>query len=57
MPMTGSVNTVSGIYRSNCCGVERAIPEYHTFPPCGGGHSGCKGSRAGWTLVRRTQTK
>lgn len=57
MPKTGTVNQTSGIYRSDCCGVERAIPEYHKFPPCGGGGGGCKGPGANWTLVRRTQTK
>jgi hypothetical protein len=57
MPKTGTVNVVSGIYRSDCCGVERAIPEYHKFPPCGGGKIHCAGTNANWTLVRRTQTK
>ena len=33
MPHTGTINFVSGIYRSDCCGVERALSETHTFPP------------------------
>jgi hypothetical protein len=57
MPKTGTVNSVSGIYKSDCCGVERAVPEHHKFPPCDGGKHHCAGSGANWTLVRKTQTK
>lgn len=57
MPITGTSNEVSGIYKSTCCGVERAVPKGHTFPPCNTGKVGCKGQKAGWTLVRETQTK
>jgi len=53
MPKTGEINAVSGIYRSDCCGVERSIPENHRFPPC----STCRGENATWTLVRAAQTK
>jgi hypothetical protein len=55
MPKTGDTCTVSGIYKSSGqCGhsVERAIPEGHTFPPCGHCHSAIT-----WTLVRKTQTQ
>lgn len=57
MPKPGEVNYVSGIYRSECCGVERAVPEFHKFPPCAAGKYACKGANATWTLVRRTQTR
>jgi hypothetical protein len=59
MPKTGEANTVSGVYRSDCCGVERSMPDGHKFPPCPSkpGAKSCSGSGAGWTLVRRTQTK
>jgi hypothetical protein len=57
MPHTGTINFVSGIYRSDCCGVERAVPEQDKFPPCDGGKSGCGHDNANWTLVRKTQTK
>ena len=54
MPKTGESNKVSGIYKSTHCGknVERAIPENHTFPPCGECHK-----PVDWVLVRKTQTK
>lgn len=52
MPRIGEINQVSGIYRSNCCGHERAIPKGHKFPPCG--H--CGGSGGSYTLVRETRT-
>jgi hypothetical protein len=57
MPNTGSINQVSGIYRSDCCKVERAVPKDHKFPPCDGRKTGCGGNSANWTLVRETQTK
>ena len=57
MPHTGTINFVSGIYRSDCCGVERAVSEKDIFPPCNGGKSGCGRDNANWTLVRKTQTK
>jgi hypothetical protein len=37
MPHTGAISFVSGIYRSDCCGVERAVSEKDKFPPCDGG--------------------
>jgi len=57
MPHTGTMNFVSGIYRSDCCGVEQAVPKEHKFPPCEGGKLGCGGDNANWTLVRETETK
>lgn len=57
MPKTGTSNQVAGIYRSDCCKIERTMPQGHTFPPCGGGKIGCAGQGANWTLVRATQTK
>jgi len=59
MPKTGESNPVAGIYRSDCCKIERTMPAGHTFPPCGGGGGKppCKGTAATWTLVRKTQTK
>ena len=57
MPKTGTSNSVSGVYRSDCCGVERSMPKSHTFPPCRGGKIHCVGIGANWTLVRATQTK
>jgi hypothetical protein len=52
MARTGEINQTSGIYRSTCCGHERAIPKGHRFPPCGS----CGGPGAGWQLVRVTHT-
>ena len=57
MPKTGTQNEISGIYRSSCCGVERAIPKGHKFPPCTGGQFRCVGGNATWSLVRATQTE
>jgi hypothetical protein len=44
MPKTGSINAVSRIDRSNCCGHERALTESHRFPACG---SSCEMVRFG----------
>jgi hypothetical protein len=57
MPKTGEKNPTAGIYKSNCCGVERTMPAGHTFPPCTGAGKSCSGGKASWTLVRKTQTK
>lgn len=57
MPKTGMTNTVSGVYRSDCCGAERTILENHTFPPCDAKGMSCKGSDTNWMLIRKTQTK
>ena len=57
MPKTSTINQTSGIYRSDCCGVERAMPAKHKFPPCTGGKVRCAGANANWTLVRKTKTK
>jgi len=57
MPHTGTINFESGIYRSDCCGVERTVGEKHKFPPCDGGKLGCGGNNANWTLVRKKKTK
>jgi hypothetical protein len=57
MPKTGEMNSVPGIYRSDCCGVERTIPQNQRFPPCDSHGLYCKGNAATWTLVRRTRTK
>jgi hypothetical protein len=57
MPKTGTSNAIAGIYRSDCCGVERTMPKGHTFPPCPKGGHVCMGENANWTLVRATQTK
>jgi hypothetical protein len=57
MPHTSTINFISGIYSSDCCGIEQAVTEGHTFPPCTGGKLGCGGDNANWTLVRKTETK
>jgi len=57
MPKTGMIAMESGIYKSDCCGVERAVPENHRFPPCNAGNPSCAGDSANWTLERKTQTK
>lgn len=57
MPHTGTINFNSGIYSSDCCGIEQAVAKDHNFPPCPGGKLGCGGDRANWTLVRTTETK
>jgi len=57
MPHTATINTVSGVYTSDCCGIERTVAENDKFPPCPGGKLGCGGTNANWTLVRKTQTK
>ena len=33
LPHTGTINFISGIYRSDCCGVEREVKETHKFDP------------------------
>jgi hypothetical protein len=57
MPHTGTINFVSGIYRSDCCGVERALSETLKFPPCDGGKLGCGGDNTNWTLVPKAKAK
>lgn len=57
MPHTSTISFVSGIYRSDCCGIEQAVMETHNFPPCPGGRLGCGGNNANWTLVPNIETK
>jgi hypothetical protein len=55
MPSVASVNRVSGIYRSDCCGIQLALPAFKKFPSCTNPKSfSCKGPNAGWVLMRRT---
>ncbi len=59
MHKPGEINHVHGVYRSECCGVERTLPDNVKFPPCpGSGKSGgspCGGKNATWIFVRPTQ--
>jgi hypothetical protein len=55
MPSVASVNRVSGIYRSDCCGIQLALPALKKFPHCINPNSfSCKGANAEWILMRRT---
>jgi hypothetical protein len=55
MPVVASVNRTSGIYRSDCCGAQLALPAFRKFPPCDSRKSFCcKGPNSEWILVRRT---
>jgi hypothetical protein len=58
MHKAGDSNRIQGLYRSECCGVERSLPDNEKFPPCpGSGKSGerrCSGPNAEWILVRPT---
>jgi hypothetical protein len=55
MPAVASINRTSGVYRSNCCGAELALPAFKKFPPCAVRRSfSCKGPNAEWVLLRRT---
>ena len=59
MPKTADINHVPGVYRSECCGVEKTMPDNFKYPPClGSGKSGesrCAGQNANWIMVRPTQ--
>jgi hypothetical protein len=59
MSQAGDINLLPGLYRSECCGVERSLADNCKFPPCPGqAHSGenpCAGKNATWSLVRPTQ--
>ncbi len=55
MVHTGEVNQVPGIYRSDCCGVEKSLMKGQRFQQCPsapGRH--CLRSNATWSFVRRT---
>jgi hypothetical protein len=58
MHEAGDSNRIQGLYRSECCGVERPLPANEKFPPCPGkgksGESRCSGQNAEWILVRST---
>ena len=58
MHNAGDINRIQGLYRSECCGVERSLLVNETFPPCPGreksGESRCSGQNAEWILVRPT---
>jgi hypothetical protein len=55
MHKAGDINLIQGLYRSECCGIERSLPDHEKFPPCpGSGKSGgsrCSGQNADWILV------
>ena len=54
MAAVGSMNRVAGVYRSDCCGIERTVPAMEKFPACANPRSYCcKKSNADWILVRR----
>jgi hypothetical protein len=57
MPLTGSFNGTSGIYRSNCCAVERAVQNAHRFPACQGAKTNCAESNANWMLVQAREDR
>jgi len=65
MPKSGEISEASGVYRSDCCGLERSVPEGHRFPPCQNpragrgapGHRRCAHGNARWTLVRKAPPK
>jgi len=54
MVHTGEINQVPGIYRSDCCGVEKSLVKGQRFQPCPSvpGRP-CRRSIATWSLVRR----
>ena len=56
MQKTGEINLIPGLYRSECCGVERSLADNVEFPRCPGsgksGESRCSGQNAEWILVR-----
>ncbi|MEP6935299.1 MAG: hypothetical protein ABI988_15415 [Nitrospirota bacterium] len=56
MNKAGDINLIPGLYRSECCGIERSLPDNATFPPCPGsgksGESRCSGQNAEWIFVR-----
>ena len=58
MHKAGDNNRIQGLYRSECCGVERSLSDNDKFPPCPGsgksGESRCSGQNAAWILVRPT---
>jgi hypothetical protein len=55
VPKAASLNNVSGIYRSDCCGTQLVLAEFKKFPPCINPKSFCcKGLNAEWILMRRT---
>jgi hypothetical protein len=57
MLISASVNRVTGLYRSDCCGVELTILAFQRFPPCSGGSRfRCRGQETNWVLVRRILT-
>jgi hypothetical protein len=57
MSKAGSMNIAPGVYRSDCCGIERVVEENQRFPSCDGGGMRCAGSNANWIFVRKTPTK
>ena len=59
MHKAGDITLIQGLYRSECCGVERLLSDNATFPPCpGSGKSGarCSGQNAEWIFVSPTQS-
>jgi hypothetical protein len=56
MPHSSTINFISGIYTSDCCGVEQTVAENQSFPLCNGGKLGCGRNNANWSLVRKTET-
>ncbi len=61
MPKSGEISDASGVYRSECCGTERSVPEGHRFPPCQSSHAirgtpayrRCAHANAKWRLIRK----
>jgi hypothetical protein len=54
MVHTGEINQVPGIYRSDCCRVEKALVKGQRFQPCPSAPGRrCRRSVATWSLVRR----
>ena len=58
MHKSSEINHFHGLYRSECCGVERSLPDNVKFPPCPGSGKAtagkCVGQNATWKFVRPT---
>lgn len=52
---SGSTNRVPGIYRSDCCEVEKPVPTGDKFPACDGQGPNCDEENAHWAIVQATR--